>query len=367
MGQSIYDRSLWSAEQLKQHSLEMRQFIGFQHATLQNGVRIIEAYNASGLRFTLLPDRGLDIWAASYRGIPLTWLSPGSPYPPDNGATWLQQFNGGLLTTCGLRHVGPPETDDEDGAFHDLHGRFSCLSTHDIRQVGVWDDEQYTLSLHGTLYESQLHGEQLKVERRYTISLLEPIIQVQDVVTNMNDRPEPLMFLYHVNVGYPLVRDGVHLHVPHEAVYDRATKTRIPDDSDWSAYSGAVPGYAEEVYFHHPRAGDDGGTGVLLHKDDFGIGLDWDVTQMPYFTQWKNTRQGMYINGIEPGNCVPEGLNSARKNGHVQMLQPGESREFRLDIAIIDGEQSISDRLTAINALQANGNAAAGFVLNDYA
>jgi hypothetical protein len=60
-------------------------------------MRIVEAYNSSGLTFTILPDRGLDIWQASYNGRPLTWiaLAPGSPYQPDMGQEWLRQFNGG--------------------------------------------------------------------------------------------------------------------------------------------------------------------------------------------------------------------------------------------------------------------------------
>ncbi len=111
----MLDEKFLTREEVERHSLDMRQFIDFRQATLPNGMRIIEAYNASGLTFTILPDRGMDIWTAHYNGVPLTWISQGSPHPADFGQSWLRQFNGGLLTTCGLTHVGPPEKDDISG------------------------------------------------------------------------------------------------------------------------------------------------------------------------------------------------------------------------------------------------------------
>src|SRR5215207_5289858 len=101
--------TLWTREQFERHSVDMRQFIGFRPSTLTNGMRIIDAYSVSGLHFTILPDRGFDIWAADYKGIPLTWISQGSPHQPDFGQSWLRQFNGGLMVTAGLMNVGGEE------------------------------------------------------------------------------------------------------------------------------------------------------------------------------------------------------------------------------------------------------------------
>ena len=108
-----------SRTNLEQYSVDLRQFIDFRQSTLPNGMRIVEAHNSSGLSFTLLPDRGLDIWTMHYKGMPLTWISQGSPHLPDYGANWLRLFNGGVLVTCGLRHAGPPETDEQTGEERD--------------------------------------------------------------------------------------------------------------------------------------------------------------------------------------------------------------------------------------------------------
>lgn len=76
----MLEAKLLTRDEVERHSLDMRQFIDFRQATLPNGMRIIEAYNSSGLTFTLLPDRGMDIWMAHYKGVPLTWISQGSPF-----------------------------------------------------------------------------------------------------------------------------------------------------------------------------------------------------------------------------------------------------------------------------------------------
>ena len=58
---------------------------------------------AGGLRFTVLPDRGLDISLASYKGNNLSFLTPaGETHPAfyePGGLGWLRTFTGGLLTT----------------------------------------------------------------------------------------------------------------------------------------------------------------------------------------------------------------------------------------------------------------------------
>src|SRR5436190_5200314 len=138
----MLDANFLTREAVERHSLDMRQFIDFRQSTLPNGMRIIEAYNSSGLTFTILPDRGMDIWTAHFNGVPLTWISQGSPHPADFGQTWLQQFNGGLLTTCGLTHVGPPEKDDVTGEARGIHGDYTRLRAQDIwvdrDQQGGW-------------------------------------------------------------------------------------------------------------------------------------------------------------------------------------------------------------------------------------
>jgi hypothetical protein len=365
------DPTSWTLDELRKHSVDMRQFIDFRESTLPNGMRIIDCYNSSGLTFTLLPDRGLDIWTAHYKGIPLTWISQGSPHPPDYGQDWLRQFNGGLLTTCGLTHVGPPEVDDITGERRDIHGNFTRLRTevHGLfedptRWYGDTDRPAWLASSLGfwaKLSESRLFGEQLSVTREYSLALDQPTIILRDTVRNVGDVPSPLMLLYHFNFGFPLVREGTQLAVAHEAVYPRDEAARN-GFSTWSQYEAASPEYAEQVNFFHPRLIDGHGI-AFLYNENFGIQLTWSNT-LPYLTQWKNTRQGIYVCGVEPGNCIPEGRNAARRNERLQMIEPGQEIEFSCTLTV---REDFDFEYAAKTLNDANTTPAEGVKLDDYA
>ena len=353
-------------EQLEHHSVDMRQFIDFRQVTLANGMRAVEAYNASGLSYTVLPDRGLDIWTAHYRGVPLTWISQGSPHAPGLSPSWLRDFNGGLLTTCGLTHAGPPETNPITDGGRDLHGLYSRLRAYNVAVNGGWDEERYALTLRGAVSENKLFSEQLRLDRVYNLSLADPVIEWSDRVLNVGDQPAPLMVLYHINLGFPLIRDGMALHAPSHAVYPRDPEARQGYDR-WPEYDAAQPRFAEQVYFHHLKADGERQTTVALLHEAFGLQFAWDSAALPYLTQWKNTRQGIYVNGVEPGNCLPEGQVSARDKGRLVWLQPGEAAFFGCTLTVLDGVPAVEACRSRIADLQQDGKPVPGVKLDDYA
>lgn len=338
------------SDTLKAHSLDGRQFMDFRESTLTNGMRIIEAYNSSGLTFTLLPDRGMDIWSASYNGMPLTWISPNSPHPSDYGQSWLRLFNGGLLTTCGLTHVGPPEKDSISGEQRDLHGNYTRTRASRIT-FGAHAD---TMHLSCAVHEGRLFGEELQLTRTITLQRGLPEIHLRDVVTNLSDMPQPLMVLYHCNLGYPLIQEGAQMVVASD-VYPRDDTARSGAKT-WDRYEAATPAYAEQVFFHHVKQNASQQAFAAVLNDTFGIWFEWQTETMPYLTQWKNTRQGSYVCGIEPGNCIPEGQNAARDAGRLVMLAPGESQAFHLRLSIIDGADAIRKCRERIAYIQNTGS-----------
>lgn len=344
------DRSL-----INQHSLDMRQFIDFRESTLPNGMRIIDAYNSSGLTFTILPDRGMDIWTAHYNGMPLTWISPGSPHPPDYGASWQRQFNGGLLTTCGLTHVGPTEADSITGEQRDLHGKYTRLRMPTSNRIARenWSHNKYLHWFRSEGAQSTLFGEQLSVNRAYRMELGKPTIHIDTRVTNIGDQPTPFMLLYHCNVGYPLVREGTELLVASD-VYPRDEDAQAGIET-WQAYDGASVGYPEQVFFHHVKQDISQMAQAALLNQDIGLKFAWQADSLPYLTQWKNTRQGIYVCGIEPGNCIPEGQNAARDSGRLVMLQPNETQSFVLTIEVLDGAEAVQQCRANIERLQIDG------------
>lgn len=354
-----------SRSALAQHSVDLRQFIDFRQSSLPNGLRLVEAYNSSGLTFTLLPDRGLDIWTAAFNGLPLTWISQNSPHPPDHGATWLRQFNGGLLVTCGLRHVGQPEADDVTGERRDLHGDYTRLRAGALSSHGAWEGDRYVLALTGSVAEASFFGDQLRLTRTVRMALGEPWVEVTDQVANVGDAPAPLMHLHHINFGYPLVHDGVELLT--------ATVTAYPADENArrgaprrTRYDGATAQRPEEVFFHHVRVDAGGMSLAALADDEFGVAVEWDARQAPYLTQWKNFRQTLYLNGVEPGNCLPEGLNRARREGRLVRLEPGATRTMRSRITVLPDRTAVAAVRRRVADLDVHG-APAAVHLADYA
>lgn len=365
----MLDPKTWNEELLKQYSADMRQFVGARECTL-NGQRALHLYNAVGLEFIVLPDRGFDIWDARYKGIPLTWLAPGSPHPPDWGAGWLRGFNGGLLTTCGLTHVGPAEIDDLTGERSDIHGNYTRLRAENYQVDGTWeytqpkDDVNYfEIRYSAKVQDKSFFGTQLTLTRTYFLNLQHPDIGIIDVITNDGDTPAPFMLLYHFNLGFPLIHEGTRLYSSGK-VYPRDSTARAGIKS-WQLYDAPLAAYPEQVFYHHLRSKGDR-TDVLVGDDALAIQLSWETKSLPYFTQWKNTRLHQYVNGIEPGNCIPEGRNAARRAGRLKMLQPGEVVDTYLKIDILDSPERIGHSRQGIASLDEDGKSIPTCFLSDY-
>ena len=83
---------------------------------IERGCRTVRLYNAAGLDFDVLAERGLGIGRLAYRGVPLSWISPvGVAHPAyleSQPLAWLRNWPGGFLTPCGLTQVGSPDVED---------------------------------------------------------------------------------------------------------------------------------------------------------------------------------------------------------------------------------------------------------------
>lgn len=352
-----------SRDTLERHASGMEAFAGCRRVTMEEGGRLVHLYNASGLCADLLPDRGLDLWRVSYRGAPLTWSSRNAPHRGDAGADWLRIFNGGLLTTCGLRHAGPAEVDPETGEARGTHGEYTRLVAAELGTSARWEGENYLLRVWGRMSESSLFGPQLSLVREVRMPLDAPVLELHDVVANEGDSPQPLMVLYHVNLGYPLVRAGAELTVAAGEPVPRDAAASAGLDR-WALYEEPRPRYEEQVFFHAVSLDAEGWSRVVIGHEDMGLELSWDAGSAPYFTQWKNTRRGSYVSGIEPGNCLPEGQNRARAAGRLEVLEAGGTREFRLRFRVLDGAEVGAAR-ASVRRLRDTGRGAA-VELGDY-
>ena len=169
------------------------------------GVEAIDVYAGSGFEFTVLPDRGCDIFGAKFKGVPVAFVSKGGLFAPayfqNGGMEFLKVFYGGLLTTCGLTQVGTPCTDIDPirGEVElGLHGRVNCIPADNVAIHEYWLNDEYIIDLTGVVRQSELYGENLVLERRIRTWMGASRLSIEDCVRNEGGQSTPLMVLYHI-------------------------------------------------------------------------------------------------------------------------------------------------------------------------
>jgi len=335
----------YTREQLHNYCGDFRQLGGIVRSHLSDGPgkggEIAHIRTGSGFDVTVLMDRGMDLSSASHCGIPLNWASPsGDAHPArfnERGFGWLRTFAGGLLTTCGLRQIGSPCTDD--GEEVGLHGRYTSLSAERISHTEGWEGDDYAIRLSGEMREAVIFGENLLLRREYKAILGEPRIQLRDTVVNEGSRPSPHMILYHCNFGFPLLGPKTQLTTPHNRIVPRDPGRSDPEGP--CRFREPTEGYEERVYYHEMEPDREGFVHVALENPDLLGGLTFHIRyrqeQLPHFTQWKMMGQREYVCGLEPGNARVGGRAEERKAGRLVTLQPGETRVYELEFSVTEG------------------------------
>lgn len=303
------------------------------------GMRALEVNNGSGLRFTVLADRGMDLGPAEYRGTNLTFLSKTGLVAPcfydSHGDGFLEGFGGGLLTTCGLTYMGAPCIDQ--GEELGMHGRISNCPAEAVNVEEGWQDGDYRITISGRVRQARFFKENLVLDRRITTRMGADSIWVRDTVTNCGFERQPLMLLYHCNFGYPLLDEGSVLVTSGGRV--------VPRDEDAQRglgecfrFQAPTHGYREQVFYH--VSGERRAFGLLYNeKLDGGLGayVRYDTSQLPYLLEWKQMGEGDYVVGMEPATWLPEGRSAARSRGELDFIGPGEERRFEIELGVTRG------------------------------
>ncbi|HLJ54481.1 MAG TPA: aldose 1-epimerase family protein [Chthonomonadaceae bacterium] len=308
----------------------------------EDQLQAADVTNGSGLEFTVLPGRGMDIGAARYNGRPLAWRSAvgdrhAAFYEPQ-GDGWLRSFAGGLLVTCGLTWLGA--SGEDEGQPLGLHGRASSLPASSVHWGGAWIGDEYELTVRGMVREAVVFGENVRLTRTIRTRLGQPAFSIEDVVENMGHRRTPHMILYHINAGWPLLNASSRFHAPSAAVEPRDADAE-PGVGDWMRMQPPSQNYKAQVFFHTMRPAEDGSVFVVLESGPasdvapFGLYIRYNANELPCFTQWKMMDRGAYVLGMEPGNARVMGRDVERREGRLQHLEPGETRCYRLEIGMI--------------------------------
>ena len=324
------------------------QLGGIETSVLDNGpgrgARIAWINTGTGLRYKVVIDRAMDIAEAFYNQHSLAWLSHGGVTAPqpfaDKDTGWLRTFGGGLLTTCGLAHVGGPEADEQGE--RGLHGRISNTPAELLSIVQPDPTAgQLEMSITGRVLQTQVFGPTLELKRTISGTLGQATITIRDEVTNRGNTEAPHMLLYHVNFGWPLVDEGARIDC------DGAWQSRGGEQDDrifradndfrtCPAPQEAHRGGGEAAAFIQPVADEQGWAIGSIHNDtlNLSVELHFRRDQLPWLTNWQHWAPGEYVMALEPGTHPPIGQAKARTDGTLITLAPGEIRAYDLTIEI---------------------------------
>jgi hypothetical protein len=185
--------------------------------------------------------------------------------------------------------------------------------------------------------QARYGGENLLLERRITTALSSSRIRIEDVVSNQGSSSQRHMFVYHFNIGFPILSEHSRL--------DMRVLETLPHDEvsaaglgDWHHFQPPTPGFQEQNFWHTPVRDADGWVRLALESPLAGLALRWsyDATWLPHLLEWKMMGQGAYVVGIEPCNCLgASGPGAPDDPAGLPQLARGESRRYALEMEVI--------------------------------
>ncbi len=358
----LFGRAL-SKREVSERAGSLAQFAGVRLMTLgdgvERGVRMLEFRTGSGLRFTVLVDRAMDIGDCEFKGRSIGWHSPAGFRNPalhepegEAGLGWLRSFSG-LLMTCGLDHtLGPAEVSAETYNYphrrtvrHGLHGRVALIPGRLTGYGERWEDDRCVLWAEGIIHQATVFGEDLRLYRRIEADVGGAEIRLLDRVENGGFAETPHMFFYHVNIGHPVLDEGSRFLAPISDVVWAAHEANYEAQGVGYRIAPAPQQKFSEQVWQHELVGDERGwAAAALVNDRIGLGFEVRTRkdQLPCFYQWQNCQAGLYAMALEPSTHHVLGDQAARDRGEMIWLGHGESRSYEAIFRVIEGARAIA-------------------------
>jgi len=333
----------YSKEDLVRYSSNINQIAGITKSRFADGKSDgMESYTVktgSGLVFTVLSGRCLDLSSLSYRGINISYLakpgivSPQYGYPSDS--EFGRYFTGGMMATCGLQNVG--DGCDEEGRHYPTHGWIGLTPAENSYSKCYWNHDDYIMELGGVMREGALFHENLIFTRKITSKLGQSKFEIHDVLENDASEEAKIMILYHFNFGFPFLDEDVKLIFPEnivasltedaEAGIDENLKMTVPQNN-----------FNEHLFSRNIKADGNGFVTFRIENSRLGMGasIRYEQKNLPFLIQWKSMRSGDYVLGIEPSNNHINGRQKERENGTIRTIEPFSKLEFNIQFEMYD-------------------------------
>lgn len=292
-----------------------------------DGMRLLQVRNASGLAFTVAVDRCADIYRLSFQGVNMGFFSPSGYVAPayyqEAGKGFLKSFTAGFLTTCGLNNAGAPSKDGDEEL--PLHGTIGNTPAERI----WWTESEDSIDVHAVINDSCIFGRKLLLRRVLSCGKEENWLKISDTVENQSDRVEPIMLMYHINMGYPLLSEKARVEIPstHVELGDAAVKTDV-----WKRITAPIPNKQEACYRHYYEESETATASIVNPEIGKGVRISFDPKDFPCLIQWNMFACRDYALGLEPRNFQNGGKAAARERGELFLLQPGQSKTYEVQV-----------------------------------
>lgn len=255
----------------------------------------------------------------------------------DHVLDWLSEYRGGWQTL--LPNAGDPCT--VEGVPLPFHGEWSRAQVTVVEQA-----------THGITVQS---GLRLPMVARRSISVdpLSRSVTISQSITNVGGSRTPYVWGEHPAFA---LSPNARLHIPANIVQSAAVSVGTHQDvligaaGSWPMMPGAgdttidlsiVPTRPTERLCYLPNV--QGGWAVL-EDSDISVALSWHLSAFPHIWLWQEIGGEGFpwfgrsaITAIEPQSTWPaSGLAAAIESGQAQWLDPGQSADAWMTVAIVD-------------------------------
>lgn len=363
-----------SRRALAERTGALSQFAGVRLMTLgdgvERGVRQLEFRTGTGLRFTVLIDRAMDIAECEHSGRAVGWHSPSGfrhpglhEYEGEGGLGWFRSFSG-LMVTCGLDHVLFMHDDPASHYFYgprktvssSLHGRVGTIPARLTGYGERWEGDDCFLWAEGVVQQSTVFGEDLHLVRRIEAKVGTDEIRLHDRVVNHGFYRTPHMYCYHINVGYPVLAEGSRYLAPVRDVVwaSHAGEDYRKQNTGYRTLPAPILNFHEQVWQHDMAPDAAGRVNVALVNEVLGFGFEVETlkSQFPAMYEWQNLHAGHYALGIEPSTNHVQGKDFARDRGELIQLDHGEERRYDSVFRILPDAAAVADAVRRIEGVQ---------------
>ncbi len=280
----------------------------------EDGLRVIEVNNGN-LRFLLNESKALDILQMWHCGVNISFISK-------NGFSkreipFMRRFEGGMMYTCGLDDVGGREGYELHGNFHNNPASIILCKCDEngVKIVAETDD-------------TELFGHNLRMRRTITTDIYSDELNITDELMNLGTKQENYALLYHINVGYPMLDEGVTIESDAKEVIPRNewSKKRIANRTTRLA---PVDNEQETCYFIKNKTPQ-----IKVENKKLGktFKLTYSEGSLPYFIQWNGGASQDYAIGTEVSTTL---LDDKFK---YNQINAGESIAFNLTMKVSNNE-----------------------------